>query len=385
MADYKTFGFTDEQVMIRDNALGLLQRVLPQSKIAELDAAKQEPEEAFQALAADGWLALPFSEEWGGANASNKDMAVFIEALGYWHFGIRSAYMTSAIYGGGHLAHHANPDVRAEMLPKLIEGKLKMAIAYSEPESGSDAAGIRTRAVRDGDGYRITGQKIYITNAHVADYIVVSVKTDPDAGRRGLSLIIVDTKAEGVEIRPMNSLGTLTSRPNEVFLDNVYAPKEYLLGEEGGGWPMLMRGLNQERLLLAANGGGASLRCIDVARDFARDRVVFGSKIAKYQAVSHKFADMHNLAETARLAVFHAADMLDAGEDAVMETTTAKIVATDNNYRVADLAMQVMGGAGYVEGEMQRLFREARLGPIGGGSNEVLRNVIAGRMDLNAS
>jgi alkylation response protein AidB-like acyl-CoA dehydrogenase len=385
MADYKTFGFTDEQVMIRDNVLGLLQRVLPQSKIAELDAAKQEPEEAFQALAADGWLALPFSEEWGGANASNKDMAVFIEALGYWHFGIRSAYMTSAIYGGGHLAHHANPDVRTDMLPKLIEGKLKMAIAYSEPESGSDAAGIRTRAVRDGDGYRITGQKIYITNAHVADYIVVSVKTAPDAGRRGLSLIIVDTKAEGVEIRPMNSLGTLTSRPNEVFLDNVYAPKEYLLGEEGGGWPMLMRGLNQERLLLAANGGGASLRCIDVARDFARDRVAFGSKIANYQAVSHKFADMHNLTETARLAVFHAADMLDAGEAAVMETTTAKIVSTDNNYRVADLAMQVMGGAGYIEGEMQRLFREARLGPIGGGSNEVLRNVIAGRMDLNAS
>lgn len=368
--------------MIRDNVLGLLQRVLPQSKIAELDAAKEEPAEAIQALAADGWLALPFGEEWGGANATNKDMAVFIEALGYWHFGIRSAYMTSAIYGGGHLAHHANPDVRAEMLPKLIEGKLKMAIAYSEPESGSDAAGIRTRAVRDGDGYRITGQKIYITNAHVADYIVVSVKTDPDAGRRGLSLIIVDTKAEGVEIRPMNSLGTMTSRPNEVFLDNAYAPKEYLLGKEGGGWPMLMRGLNQERLLLAANGGGASLRCIDVARNFAQDRVAFGSKIANYQAVSHKFADMHNLAETARLAVFHAADMLDAGEAAVMETTTAKIVATDNNYRVADLAMQVMGGAGYVEGEMQRLFREARLGPIGGGSNEVLRNVIAGRMDL---
>lgn len=385
MADYKTFGFTDEQVMIRDNVLGLLQRVLPQPKIAELDAAKQEPEEAFQALAADGWLALPFGEKWGGANASNKDMAVFIEALGYWHFGIRSAYMTSAIYGGGHLAHHANPDVRREMLPKLIEGKLKMAIAYSEPESGSDAAGIRTRAVRDGDGYRITGQKIYITNAHVADYLVVSVKTDPEAGQRGLSLIIVDTKVEGIEIRPMNSLGTLTSRPNEVFFDNVYAPKEFLLGKEGGGWPMLMRGLNQERLLLAANGGGASLRCIEVARSFAQDRVAFGSKIAQYQAVSHKFADMHNLAETARLAVFHAADMLDAGEDAVMETTTAKIVSTDNNYRVADLAMQIMGGAGYVEGEMQRLFREARLGPIGGGSNEVLRNVIAGRMDLNAS
>ncbi|MGZ0187365.1 MAG: acyl-CoA dehydrogenase family protein, partial [Alphaproteobacteria bacterium] len=218
----------------------------------------------------------------------------------------------------------------------------------------------------------------------VADYIIVSVKTNPDAGRRGLSLLVVDTKSPGLEIRPMNSLGTRTSRPNEVFFQDVYVPAEYLLGEENGGWPMLMRGLNEERLLLAATGAGHSMRCLDVARGFAQDRVAFGSKIAKYQAVSHKFADMHMLTETARLATFHAADLLDAGQDAVMATTTAKVVATENNYKVADLAMQVMGGAGYVEGEMQRLFREARLGPIGGGSSEILRNVLAARMDLGA-
>ena len=180
----------------------------------------------------------------------------------------------------------------------------------------------------------------------------------------------------------MNSLGTLTSRPNEVFMDGVFVPESHLLGEENGGWPLLMRGLNQERLLLAANGGGAAMRCLDVARAFARDRKAFGAPIADYQAVSHKFADMHMLAEAARHATFHAAEMLDAGHDAVMETTAAKIAATDNNYKVADLAMQVMGGAGYVEGEMQRLFREARLGPIGGGSNEILRNVLSARMDL---
>ena len=382
MTDYKTFGFTDEQALIRDNVLGLLQDVLPQARIAELDAAKQEPTEAYRALAENGWLALPFGEEVGGAGASNKDMAVFIEAVSYWSFGVRSAYMTTVIYGGGHLYHHARPEVRDDLLPRLMAGDLRMAIAYSEPDSGSDAAGIRTRAVRDGDGYRITGQKIYITNAHVADYLVVSVKTDPDAGRRGLSLIIVDAKAEGLEIRPMDSLGTRTSRPNEVFFDNVYTPKEYLLGEENGGWPLLMRGLNEERLLLAANGGGAALRCIDVARGFARDRVTFGRKIADYQAISHKFADMRMAAEMARLATFHAADMLDAGVDAVMETTQAKIIATDANYKAADLGVQIMGGAAYVDGEMQRLFREARLGPIGGGSNEILRNVLASRMDL---
>lgn len=382
MHDYTTFGLTDEQVLIRENVLGLLQRVLPQSKIAELDAAKADPTEAFKALAADGWLALPFEEAFGGAGASNKDMAVFIETLGYWHYGVRSAYMTTVIYGGNHLRRHARPEIAAELLPKLIRGDLRMAIALSEPESGSDAAGIRTRAVRDGDGYRISGQKVYITNAHMADYIVVSTKTDPDAGRRGLSLFIVDTKADGLTIRPMDSLGTRTSRPNEVFFDNVYTPEVFMLGAENGGWPMLLRGLNEERLLLAATGAGHARRCFDVARDFARERVAFGKKIAGYQAVSHKFADMHMLTETARLATYHAADLLDAGLDATTATTTAKIVATENNYKVADLAMQVMGGAGYVEGEMQRLFREARLGPIGGGSSEILRNLLAGRLDL---
>jgi len=119
MSDYKTFGFTPEQVMIRDNVLGLLQDVLPQQKIADLDLNKSEPQEAYEALADGGWLALPFGEEWGGAAATNKDMAVFIEAIGYWHYGIRSAYMTTVIYGGGHLQHHASPELRAEMLPKL--------------------------------------------------------------------------------------------------------------------------------------------------------------------------------------------------------------------------------------------------------------------------
>ncbi len=139
MTDYKTFGFTDEQVLIRDNVLGLLQRVLPQSRIAELDAAKADPTDAFRALADDGWLALPFAEEWGGAGASNKDMAVFIEALGYWHYGVRSAYMTTVIYGGGHLKHHASPELRAEMLPKLIAGELRQRTAdfkgFERPKS----------------------------------------------------------------------------------------------------------------------------------------------------------------------------------------------------------------------------------------------------------
>ncbi len=379
---YKTFGFSEEQILMRDSILGLLGRALPADKIRELHTSPPRPSYALLTVAADGWLGLPIAEAYGGAAASNMDMAVFIEAMGYYHYGIRSAYMTTSIYGASHLQYHASEAQRQEMLPRLIKGQLKMCIAYSEPDSGSDAAGIRTRAVRDGDDYVINGQKIYITNAHVSDWMVVSAKTDPDAGHKGLSLFLVDSKTPGLTIRPMDPLGSRTSLPNEVFFDDVRVPAENLLGSEGGAWPMLMRGLNQERLLLAATSAGACLRILELAKDFATNRKAFGRTITEYQAVSHKLADMHMLTEGARLATFHAARMLDAGEDAVMETTTAKVVATENNFKVADLGMQIMGGAGYMAGEMQRLFREARLGPIGGGTSEILRNVIGRRMGL---
>jgi alkylation response protein AidB-like acyl-CoA dehydrogenase len=379
---YETFGFSEEQILMRDSILGLLGRALPAEKMLEFDKNSSFPEEAFQAVAADGWLGLPIVEAYGGAGASSMDMAVFIEALGYDHYGIRSADMTTSIYGASHLQYHASEVQRREMLPRLIKGQLKMCIAYSEPESGSDAAGIRTRALRNGDGYVINGQKIYITNAHVSDWMVVSAKTDPDARHKGLSLFLVDSKTPGLTIQPMDPLGSRTSLPNEVFFDDVRIPAENLLGSEGGAWPMLMRGLNQERLLLAATSAGACMRILELAKDFATSRKAFGRTITEYQAVSHKLADMYMLTEGARLATFHAARMLDAGEDAVMETTTAKVVATENNFKVADLGMQIMGGAGYMAGEMQRLFREARLGPIGGGTSEILRNVIAKRMGL---
>ena len=379
---YKTFGFTEEQILMRDSILGLLGRVLPAKKMLELDKESEFPEEAFQAMATAGWLGLPVAVEYGGTGASNMDMAVFIEAMGYHHYGVRSAFMTTSIYGASHLQYHASDGQRQAMLPELIKGNLKMCIAYSEPDSGSDMAGIRTQAVCQEDEYVINGQKIYITNAHVSDWMVVSAKTDPGARHKGLSLFLVYSKTPGLTIRPMDPLGSRTSLPNEVFFDDVRIPVANRLGKGGGAWPMLMRGLNQERLLLAATSAGHSMRILELVRNFATNRKAFGETITAYQAVSHKLADMHMLTEASRLVTFHAASMLDAGDDAVLETTTAKIVATENNFKVADLGMQLMGGAGYMAGEMQRLFREARLGPIGGGTSEILRNVIGKRMGL---
>jgi alkylation response protein AidB-like acyl-CoA dehydrogenase len=377
---YKSFGFTEEQVIMRDSVLGLLRRVLADDKIAELEANDAYPFEAYQALAEAGWLALPFDEAHGGAAASGKDMAVLIEALSYHHAGICSAYMTTTVYGGMHLQFHGSEAMRRDLLPPLIAGKLRMAIGYTEPSGGSDAAGIRTRAVRDGNHYVIDGSKCFITNAHVADYLVITAKTDPDAGRQGLSLFLVDTGLPGIEIRPMDPMGRRTSLPNEIFLDGVRVPADCLIGEENGGWPLLMRGLNLERMLLAAACAGQCIKAVEIATAWAREREAFGRKITAFQAVSHKLADMQMMTEQARLVTFHAAEMLDAGLDAVVETSMAKVIASEYGVKCADLGMQVMGGAGYMRGDMQRIFVDARVQPIGGGSNEIQRNIIADRM-----
>ncbi|MBL6952893.1 MAG: acyl-CoA/acyl-ACP dehydrogenase [Alphaproteobacteria bacterium] len=379
---YSTFNFSEEQVLMRDSVLGLMNRVLPPEKIAELDRERRFPHDAYQALAENGWLTLPYDTAHGGMDASHKDLAVFIEALGYHHPGIRVSFMSTAVYGGLYLQNLGDASLKAELLGGMQDGSIRTAIAFSEPDSGSDAAGIRTRAVRDRDDWIISGQKVYVTNAHEADYLIVSTKTDPDAGRRGISLFMVDTAQPGFETRPMDPLGSRSTLLNEVFFDDVRIPGNRLLGEVNGGWHGLMRGLNLERVLIAAAAAGGCIKIIEVARNFVQDRQAFGKKLGEFQAVAHKFADMRMLMETARLVTYHTADMLDAKADAVTETAIAKVVATENNFKAADLGMQVMGAAGYVQGDMQRLFREARMGMIGGGTSEILRNVIANRMGI---
>lgn len=362
---------------MRDSVLRLLADVLPPAEAEANDVNAAYPEKAYRALAAAGWIALPFSEEFGGISASHKDLAVFLEALSYHNIGVASAVMTSMIYCGQYIAYFGTDAQKQAYLPKLISGDLKMAVAYTEPDAGSDAAAIKTRAVRDGDGYVLNGQKTYITNAHISDYLIVTAKTDPTAAHKGLSLFVVDTKAPGVTIRLMGAMGRRTSRPNEVFFDNVRVPANAMLGEENSAWKKMMRGLNLERVMLSAVAAGQCIKILEVAKQWASQRKAFGKTITEFQAVSHKLADMRMKVESARLHTWSAAALLDTGQDAVLETSMAKVIATECNVACADLGVQVMGGAGYIDGEMSRMFRDARITTIGGGTSEIMRNVIA--------
>lgn len=381
--DWNTFGFTEQQIMIRDSVLDLLRDKLSSEKIRDLDREGEFPFDAYQALADAGWMSLPFAEAVGGSGGSYKDLAVLIESMAYHYACMATAYLTTVIYAGQHIALHGSEHLKRSYLPGIMDGSIRMAIALTEPGAGSDAAAIITRAERRGNTYVINGQKLYITCAHVAHYLVAAVKTAPLEGRRGISMLLIPTSAKGVTIRMLDTLGRRTTRATEVFFDNVEVPVENLIGEEHKGWHGLMKCLNIERLCLAAAGAGNMQHVIDYARDYATERVQFGQPITRFQAVAHKFADMRIMAETTRLMTYRVADMLDAGIEPRIETAMAKVVSTDNDFNCANLGMQIMGGAGYMmEHDMQRFFRDSRISTVGGGSNEIQRNIIAQLMGM---
>ncbi|MGB5103434.1 MAG: acyl-CoA dehydrogenase family protein [Steroidobacteraceae bacterium] len=377
------WGLTEDQRQIRESVLDLLEEVLPRSQIMELDDSEQFPAEAYRALADAGWMGLPFPTEYGGAGLGYKDLTVLIEALAYYWNGISSSYLTTVVLGAGHINLYGNEEQKARFIPRVIAGDCKLAFALTEPQAGSDAAAIQTRAVQHGDDWVINGAKIYTTGAHVADYLVVATKTDPAAGRRGITMFIVDTRAPGVTISPLRGLGRRALHTNQIFFDDVRVPSSNMLGALNQGWKNLMRGLNLERTVVAASHVGNCQRIIDYAKNYAVNRVQFGQPITKFQAVAHKFADMQMLAESARLITYKVADMMDQGLAPLLETAMAKVIATENNVGIVNMGMQVMGGASYMmEYEMQMHYRDCRIGTIGAGSNEIQRTVIAMQMGL---
>jgi alkylation response protein AidB-like acyl-CoA dehydrogenase len=382
--DTTTFGLTDLQRIMVESLPPLLQDVMPWHKTRELDERAEFPHEAYAALAQAGWMGLPYPTEVGGAGGSFGDLTVFVETVAYHNVQLASAWLTTVIYGGMQVCLNAPPALRERLMPGVIAGSTKLALCITEPDTGSDVASIRTRAVQDGDDYVINGQKIYITCAHVADHLVVATRTDPGAGHRGISLFLVDARSPGITIRPLKGMGRKMIHTNEVFFDAVRVPAEQLIGGLNQGWKALMRGLNLERLCLSASAVGNMRRIVDYARDYAKNRRQFGRPITEFQAVAHKLAEMRILYESSLALVRRSAAMLDAGLSPTLETSAAKVHSTEANVRCADMGMQVMGGASWMmDHEMQMYYRDCRVGPIGGGTAEIMKNVIARQMGLS--
>lgn len=384
MSLINTAGLTEDQRMMREGVLDLLEKHLPWEKIRKMDEAREFPHEAYNALADAGYIGLFYPEDLGGMGGSYKDIAVFLETLGYYYTGIAQAITTSGVYAGMHIAKFGSSELKKSIVPKIISGEVKLALGMSEPGTGSDVAGLKTTAIRDGDDYILNGNKVWITCAHVADYVVAIVKTDTKGSRhQGISTLLVDTKAPGVTIKPLSMLGRRTTHANEIFFDNVRVPATHLFGGEGQAWKNIMKCLGLERLALAAISAGHCFKITEYARDYAKQRIQFGKPISDFQVIQHKLADMMILSETARQSTYRVAELLDGDFPAIQEASIAKIVSTENNFKCADIGMQILGGAGYsMEYDMQMFFRDSRVGPIGGGTNEIQRNIIAKQMDL---
>jgi len=331
--------------------------------------------ELLQEFARLGWLGVSLPVDYGGGGAGMVEECIFLEETARGQAPIH-AYGTGLTAAQTYL-RHGDEQQKKEVLGNLCSGHFE-AIALSEPGAGSDLSGVATRAVRDGDRFVVNGQKTWITAAHLADHLLVLTRTDPNIGKHnGLTLLYLPTDSPGIDIRPIQTMDGHTV--NDMFFTDVSVPVANVVGGIGDAWHRLMRGLNVERLIIAAMSLGAARRSLQDTIAYVRPREQFGKPIGAFQAVRHSIADLATEIEHCRAFVYHVAEQIDAGlEDRLArEGSMAKLKCTEVAKAVALEGMQLMGGAGYtVEYGMEMQVRKALAPPIYGGANAIQREII---------
>lgn len=349
----------------------------------ECDTSHSFPEAFWSALGDEGWLGIAIPEEYGGTGLGTLQAIRVIEAIAAGGGGstVGQAFM-GALLPAATLLRHGTDEQKAELLPKLAAGEIFFGIALTEPDAGSNALATATVAEPTDDGYRIRGQKIFITAVERADLLQVLARTTPaeEAGGRGrgLTLFTLDPKTSGVEHAPMPKLGTQTMSTSMLFLDGAVVSENNMLGPRDDGWKVLLDALNVERLITAAAALGAGELAISLAVEYATNRVVFGKPIGANQGIAFPLAHSKSLLACARMLLEQAARLYDAGEPCAAEGNMAKLIATEASFAACDQAMQTFGGAGYMqEQHVERLWRDARLWKIAPVSQEMVLSFVA--------
>jgi alkylation response protein AidB-like acyl-CoA dehydrogenase len=349
--------------------------------VAEWEAAGFFPDDVFRRCGDLGFLGLHYPDRWGGSGGDLASGLVFVEELAMCGAGaIPMAVSVQTHMATPALAEFGTDEQRERWLVPAIAGTKIGAIAITEPDAGSDVAAIRTTAVRDGDVWRVNGRKMFITNGARAHFLTLVVKTDAGSGHHGVSLFIVDTKLAGVTVsRRLEKLGMHSSDTAEIALDDVAVPHDDLIGlEPGVGFAQLMWQLQYERLAGAAACVGHATRTLQDTVAYARERQTFGRPIAQHQVIAHKLADAATELEAARALLYSTAWAVMQGDYPVTEISMCKKFCAQVQNRLVDTCVQVWGGAGYLEETgIPRAFRDARLQRIGGGTDEIMNEVIA--------
>ena len=379
------FGLTSDQEAIRDHVRALLDEVCSMEYVAQCDANAMPPREAFQALARHGWLGLIAPQEYGGASGSPTDLAVLLEETGN-HFEELGLWLfRSYTFGCYAILKNGTEEQKQFFVPKTVNGEFTYAFALTEPDSGSDAASLRTRADPDGDDhFIINGRKQFISGMDIADYALVALRTNQQAKKQlGISTFLLDTRLPGIEVRRIPTLGQHAIGTTEVTFTNVRVPRTALLGELDKGWSICEDTLRYERLCLSAARIGAARRAFDFALDYAKTRIQFGKPIGSFQVIQHKFADMKVMLDTAQTMVRRYAWLMENGQAERADTAVLKYYVGETFKSISDTCLQVLGGYGYcMEYPMQRFFRDSRLATIGGGTSEIQKNIIAASLGL---
>jgi alkylation response protein AidB-like acyl-CoA dehydrogenase len=378
------FSFTDEQKLLRETVRKLMDTHAPPGYIRQLDRDQAYPYELYEKWVEAGLLSMPFPEEVDGLGGTVMDLTIIAEELARKSPDFFMSYAGS-VFTGLNILRKGTEAQKNEWLPKLFEGDVRMAIAISEPEAGSDISAMRTYAVRDGDEYVINGQKLWATGAGAKNTVMnVYLITDRTVKPRdGMSLFLIDNDTPGVQLRKLDMLGRRCTGTYEVFFNDVRVPAGRLVGGENNGWDCVLSGLQVERICTAAGNCGASQAAFDLALAYAKERVQFGRPIGTNQAIAHMLANMETEIDAARTLMWRAAWMVSTGQDALREITMAKLFCSELYVKVANMGMQIMGGYGYsMEYDMQRHYRDARSATIAAGSSEMQRNVLAGLMGL---
>ena len=367
----------EEQTMIRD-----LARQITEEKVvpirAELDEKEEFPWEVMKTLAQSDLFGLYIPEEYGGFGKGGFELSLVIEELSKGCLGVSTTFAANAL-GTYPLLLQGTDEQKKKYLPDIASGKRLVAFGLTEANAGSDASGVQTTAVLDGNEYVLNGTKQWITNGGDAEIYTVIAITNKSKGARGASAFVVEKDTPGFTFgKKEEKLGIRSSSTRELIFDNCRIPKENLIGKQGMGFIVSMKTLDKSRVGVGAQGVGVAQGAFDAAASFAKQRIQFGSPIISFQAIQHMLADMATHIEAARALVYAAAKFIDTGaKDVSKESAMAKLFATDVAMKVTVDAVQVMGGSGYMkEYPVEKMMRDAKILLIYEGTNQIQRNVI---------
>jgi alkylation response protein AidB-like acyl-CoA dehydrogenase len=357
---------------------------------AERDRTGTYPADLVRRLAELDLMGITVPVEDGGLGLDTLMLLVAVEEIAYGDAALASIY-TAHYLGLDGLVLFGTPDQRRRYLPDLASGRALAGFALTEPEAGSDIGAIRTIARRDGDGWRISGTKIFISNAREASLLTLFAKTDPEAGFRGISAFLLPTDRPGISFSPPQDKSGIRAAPTyQVCLDDVLLPADALLGQPGEGGKIALTVLNRARIDIAAMANGIAMRALQLASQYAATRRQFGRPIRDFESIQLLLAEMEVLLEVGRLAAYRAAQLKDAGADVRRAAAIAKYVATENAFACVDRALQIHGGYGYMrESEIERLYRDCRVLRIYEGTSQIqlltLARLLVRRQDETGS